>query len=214
MKAFLRLKLREFNSTYEKMERSRKGVILFGIFIALSMIISDTVMLKSSDKLKVEQQELEKLSGERTSLLKEKESIIIKNAYKTEKSLQKRKEDLKVEIESLLEKDSSKNYLPSNSVGTMIKEVVSKVSQVKMISFGNIPSGSTGEKQNQDIIVRHDFVLNVEGSFQGTYELIANLEELRGISLDLVSMEKNKDGVLATKLNFYVMNTNKNILNF
>jgi len=119
-----------------------------------------------------------------------------------------------LEIESLLEKDSSKNYLPSNSVGTMINEVVSKVSQVKMISFGNIPSGSVGEKKDQDIIIRHDFVLKVEGSFQGTYELIANLEELKGISLDLVSMEKNKDGVLATKINFYVLNTNKNILNF
>lgn len=211
MKSMIKLKLKEINNTYEKMEKSRKRVILFGVFIGLSLVFTETLLFKSMDKYQISEAELKKELDSKESKRKEKETILLKNAYKTEKSLLKQKTDLIKEIDTLLQKDKSKNYIAAESVPKLIGDVVSKINQLKMVSFKNVLNGSAIKEET--IIVKHVFSLSVTGSFQGVYDLLVNLENIDGINVSNVSLEKDKD-LLTSTIDFYVLNTTKNVINF
>lgn len=212
MKAFIKLKLREINKSYEKMEKSRKAVLLFGIFSALSLMLTETFMFSSLDSYNKNKDVFAKLEIEKENLEKEKQTIMLKNAYKTEKSLLRKKEDLVKEIGELLKNDNG-NYIVSEKVTELIGKIVEKTEELKMVSFSNIPS-SKPEEKNIDVLIRHNFNLKVKGSFQGTYDLLNHLNQIGGLHISSINIEKLTEGVVSTSLELYVINTNKDILNF
>lgn len=211
MRSIIKLKFKEINNTYEKMEKSRKKVILFGIFVGLSLFFTETLLFKSMDKYQISEDEFKKELNSKESKIKEREAILLKNAYKTEKSLLKQKNDLMNEIDELLKKDKSKNYIAAENVPNLIGDVANKINQLKMVSFKNIPNSEKSKEET--IIVKHGFSLKVSGSFQGMYALLVNLENIDGINVSNVNIEKDKD-LLTSTIDFYVLNTTKNVINF
>lgn len=215
MKAILKTKLKDFNKKYGKMAKPRKVVLLSGIFIGFSALIMGALLFPSLDKYKESSENYELLQKEKIALLKEKEEVLLKKAYKSEPSLLKQKKDLLVEIDRILKTNKDGNYIAPEDVPKLIENIVKNINQVKIVSFKNIPNASTTNKEeNQsNVLVKHHFKVEVNGTFQGIYDVLNNLEKINGINISMVEIKKVNNGVDAT-FNFYVINTNKNILNF
>lgn len=217
MKALLKIKLREFNKSYENMPKYRKMILLGGIFVGISFILMETFMLPSIDKYTAFSEKRESLQAQKANSLKEKESIILKNAYKTEKSLLKQKSDILADIDKMLKNNDESNYIPSEEVPKLIENVVMNIGQVKVVAFRNIPGNNAGANANNNasVLIKHNFNIKMQGSFQGTYDVLSSLEKIKGINVSMVEIEKDKEGAgVSANFNFYVVNTNKNILNF
>lgn len=219
LKSLVKNKLREFNKTYEHMEKSRKMILLGGIFVGVSVILMQTFMFPSVDKNAAAIEKVEGLESQKTNITKDKEMLLLKNAYKTEKSLLKQKSDLLHDIDTLLKSNEKSNYIPSDEVPQLIEKVVRNVGQVKIVSFNNIPNAASNNTENKSsILIKHNFNMKISGSFQGMYDVLTSLEQIKGINISMVEVEVKKEkesgDSISTNFNFYVMNTNKNILNF
>jgi hypothetical protein len=214
MSAMLKAKLKEFNKKYEKMPKSRQMMLLGGIFVGFSFLMMGSLLFPSLDKYTEVSANYEVLKQEKATLLKEKEDALLKKAYKSEPSLLKQKNDVLVEIDKLLKANRDGNYIPPENVPKLIENIVKNIHQVKTVSFSNIPnSSSPTPNQNADVLVKHQFRLEVSGTFQGIYDVLGNLERIKGINVSMVEIKKVENGLNAT-FNFYVINTNTNILNF
>jgi hypothetical protein len=199
------------------MPKSRKMILLGGIFIGISFVLMGTFMFPSVDKFKASSENFEGLQSQQASALKEKESIILKNAYKTEKSLIKQKTDILADIDKMLKNNKNSNYIPSEDVSKLIESIVGNVGQVKIIAFRNIPNADSSPSNgaNNSVLIKHNFNIKIQGSFQGVYDVLTSLEKIKGINISTVEVEKSKeDNGVSANFNFYVVNTNKNILNF
>jgi hypothetical protein len=214
MSAMLKAKLKEFNKKYEKMPKSRQMMLLGGIFVGFSFLMMGSLLFPSLDKYTEVSANYEVLKQEKATLLKEKEDALLKKAYKSEPSLLKQKNDVLVEIDKLLKANRDGNYIPPENVPKLIENIVKNINQVKTISFRNNPNSSSATpNQNADVLVKHQFRLEVSGTFQGIYDVLGNLERIKGINVSMVEIKKVENGLNAT-FNFYVINTNTNILNF
>lgn len=201
-----------FNFIYEKMSNFRKKILMISVFLILSLMLTETLFFKSLDKYKLVTEEINHINEKNNSILKEKEEIYLKNAYKTEKSLLKQKKDLSLQIDNLLKTNKIKNFINSEEIPLLIEKVVNNISSLNLIDFKNIVSINTNvEKEN--ILIRHSFYLSVNGNFSSIYSLLKNIEKIEGVNLTEFKLEKNKDNLVAN-FNFYVLNTNKNIINF
>lgn len=217
MNAILKTKLKEFNKTYEKMTKPRKKLFLGSLFIGISVLMMGTMMFPSLDKYKEAKESSEEVIKERDRLVKAKEAALLQKAYRSEKSLLKQKTDLLVEIDKMLKDNKNSNYIPPEDVPKLIENIIKNINQVKIVSLKNNPnissSSDNAENSNSNILIKHNFNIKVSGSFQGIYDVLSNLEEIKGINMTLVDIEKLDTGLEAT-FNIYVMNTNKDILNF
>lgn len=214
MNAMLKIKLKEFNKKYEKMPKHRQMMLLGGIFVGMSFLMMGSLLFPSLDKYKEVSKNYEVLKQEKVKLLKDKEDALLKKAYKSEPSLLKQKNDMLVEIDKLLKSNRDGNYISPENVPKLIENIIKNIHQVKTVSFRNTPNvSSTSPNQNADVLVKHKFKLEVSGTFQGIYDVLSNLEGIKGINISMVEIKKMDNGLNAT-FNFYVINTNTNILNF
>jgi hypothetical protein len=215
MKNIFKTKLKDFNKKYEKMPKPRKVILLSGIFVGFSVLMMGALIFPSLDKYKESSENYELLQKEKLAISKEKEEAVLKKAYKSEPSLLKQKKDLLVEIDKMLKNNKNGNYIAPEDVPKLIENIVKNINQVKVVSFRNIPNASSAntEENQSNVLVKHYFKVEVNGTFQGIYDVLSNLEKISGINISMVEIKKVNNGVDAT-FNFYVINTNKNILNF
>jgi len=218
MNAILKVKFKEFNKVYEKMTKPRRILVLSSIFVGISVLIMGTLMFPSLDKFKESKENLEVLTNEKNQLIKEKDAALLQKAYKSEKSLLKQKNDLLVEIDKMLKENKDSNYIPPENVPKLLESIIKNINQVKIISLKNIPNAPSNpainsETSTSDILIKHNFNIKVSGSFQGIYDVLSNLEKIKGINMTLVDIQKLDTG-LEANFNIYVINTNKDILNF
>lgn len=214
MKELFQSKLNEFRKAYDGMPKSKKGLIIGSIYLASIVIILEIFLLQSLDSYKTAVERIEKLEGQKATFLKERNAILLQNSYKTDASLLKKKIELLKEIEQLMK--LNENYISSHKVGQLIEKVVGSINKVSIVSFQNLPEDSLA-KEDVDIssvLVQHNFNLRINGSFQGIYELLIRLETIKGINVSVVEIVKEKEGELIASISFYVVNTDKNILNF
>ena len=216
MKSLLRSKFNQFNRFYDKLSRNRQMLILAAIFLLSFLWLLNTFLLGSLDRYKVTQDKFDEVNTQKTSALKERDALLLKNAYSSEKNMLKQKKDLLIEIEYLLKSTKNSNYIPSENVASLIQKVVSSVKQVRVVSFKNVLGNIPGQAKevNSSVLIKHNFNIRVTGDFQGIYELLISLEKLHGINISIVEIIKEDNGSITASFDFYVLNTNKNILNF
>lgn len=215
MSAMLKTKLKEFNKKYEKMPNPRKMAVLGGIFIGVSTLIMSALLFPSLDRYKEVTESYEELNKSKIQLAKDKEEALLKKAYKSEPSLLKQKNDILVEIDKMLKSSEDGNYISPEDVPKLIENIVKNINQVKTVSFKNFPNSSPTnvETGNADVLVKHKFRIEVNGTFQGIYDVLGKLEGIKGINVSMVEIKKVENNLNAT-FDFYVINTNTNILNF
>lgn len=212
MNIIVKNKVKEFGKLYDKMPKYRKYIILGSIFLAILTILAQILMFSSIDKHNQLSEKFKTLHDQNADLLKQKTEITLKNSYKSEKSLLKQKSELLKDIENILRENKNSNYIPSENVPNLIEKIIGEVNQLQVISFRNTPV-SESKTESNNILIEHNFSIKVSGSFQNIYDFLSKLEGIKGINISTVDIEKT-NGVINANFNFYVLNTNKNILNF
>ncbi len=214
MNQFVTSKIKSLSQSYEKLEPKKKKSVLFAVFFGSVLLFSELLLLQPLDKVKAASEESAKLNDQSNSLRKEKADIALEKAYKSEKNLMKQRGDLKKEIEVLLSQGGNKNYLDSVELQKTLEQVIRETKGLNMVSFKNNPTSNVKQDDNESILVKHNFDLVVQGSFQNIFDLLSNVEMLNGINIESINISKNPQGDLLAQINFYVLNTNKHIFTF
>ncbi len=214
MKLLIQSKLKDFNKTYDKLEPKKQKLIMFSIFLATGLLFAEFLLFKSIDKVNSAQQEFTKLSKEQNKIAKEKSEFVLDRAYKSDKNLEKTEADLKQEISTLLKNSVNQTYTNPNELQKTLENVIQQTNGLKMTSFKNKQPTKQTKNGEESILTKHNFELVVNGGFQNIFELISNIETLKGIQVENFHIYKDKNNKLSAKIDFYVLNTNHHLITF
>lgn len=192
---------------YDRLTKEKKNIFLILMFFFIFFILMQTLLFGSLDNYKKISQDTAGLVEQRASLLKQKEQIYANKAKKSQNNLLKQKEQLQKDIDGLLNKSQGTSYVSADKIPEILGKVIEQIGQLSIIDFRNKPVSNT----NDNGLVKHFFVLKVGGSYQSIYELLNKLKEDNILHVSSIVIEKQSAN-LEANIEFYILNTNKNII--
>jgi hypothetical protein len=205
----LKQKYKDIEQKYDNLEKKNKKIILFLIFLIVSIIMSEYLFFKSFDSyrnavtLQAEQTE------EQAKNQNIKKELLISYSEKTNNNLLKQKNDLIREIELLLKNNNSISYVDSKKIPEILGQIVNKIDSLSIL---NLTNSSIEAMSINSIVYKHFFSIELNGSYQAIYDFILYLQKTNIVHIS--SLKFDKENSLKTTLVFYILNTNKNMVDF
>ena len=208
--------IKKLNQKYEKIEIKKKILLLLGIFCVVIVICSEYLFFGSLDSFNKSSEARKEQMQNKLTLQKQKQDLALSIAEKSQNNLQKQKQDLTKDVEKLLNTNKQISYVSPQKIPEIIGKIIDQVGSLSIMDFRNIPSSpSNAEVSSSSVseLINHNFILEVSGSYQAVYDLLNKFKESNIVHVNSVVINK-KEMNLNAKIEFYVINTNKNIVSF
>lgn len=198
---------------YNELEVSKKNIIKIILFFFILMTFVNYTLFKTIDTLNKNKEIKLTLSQEKINLENQKKELLINLSQKSQEHLVQQKNDLQKEVDAILKNNKNISYISAKDVPHFIELFIQDVSPLKLIKFYNITqSDNHQEIKKESFLVKHFFMLEIEGDYNLVYELLNKMKEKQSFHIYSIVMGKKQD-VLNTKIEFYIINTEKNVVN-
>ena len=198
---------------YDKLPQSKKNMILIVTFFCVFLLMSEYLLFNSVDAFNKANLAKQELKEESIRLSKTKQELYLQNAQKSENNLVKQKRDLSREVDGLLTNNKTISYVSAQKLPEVIGKIIEQVGTLSIIDFKNINEKSLNALAPSSILIKHSFVLEVSGSYQAIYDLLNKLKSSNIVHVSSLNIEKDAT-VIRAKIEFYIINTNKNMVSF
>lgn len=208
MKKMIVNKWNHMSDFYNKLDRSKKNIVLMFVFLIITLFSMQYLMLNSVDDYHKFFKKEEEIMQNNQSLLQKENQLSNESMSKSQVSLIIKKNQLNHFIQEMIIKNKL-FYTKDSDIPILLQNILQKTGNLTLLNLSNEENMKSTIQGT--LLNKHFFNIKIQGSYQDIYDFMKKITEEKDIHIEKIIMQR--DNNLHCDISFYIINQNKSLLN-
>lgn len=208
MKKMIVNKWNHMSDFYNKLDRSKKNIVLMFVFLIITLFSMQYLMLNSVDDYHKFFKKEEEIMQNNQSLLQKENQLSNESMSKSQVSLIIKKNQLNHFIQEMIIKNKL-FYTKDSDIPILLQNILQKTGNLTLLNLSNEENMKSTIQGT--LLNKHFFNVKIQGSYQDIYDFMKKITEEKDIHIEKIIVQR--DNNLHCDISFYIINQNKSLLN-